>query len=107
MASAYHVSALVSVPLRSSGTTPGPTDLLQIGPGDREGPAVLRVDLGGDAKHGLNEPDLPDYIALRQPPDLPFPDQRHRFVTVDRPQYSFCRPKPQTRRHALLDKSIR
>ncbi len=46
-------------------------DLLQIGPGDREGPAVFRVDLGGDAKHGLNEPELPDHIALRQPPDLP------------------------------------
>ena len=81
-------------------------DLLQIGAGDREGPAVFRVDLGGDAKQGLNEPELPDHIALRQPPDLPFPDQMHRFVTVDRPQCPFCRPEPQTRRHALLDKSM-
>ena len=81
-------------------------DLLQIGPGDREGPAVFRVDLGGDAKHGLNEPELPGHIALRQPPDLPFPDQMHRFVTVDRPQCPFCRPEPQTRRNALLDKSM-
>jgi hypothetical protein len=40
------------------------------------------------------------------PPDLPFPDQMHRFVTIDRPQCSFCRPEPQTRRHALLDKSM-
>ena len=32
-------------------------DLLQIGPGDREGPTIFRVDVGGHAKQGLNEPE--------------------------------------------------
>jgi hypothetical protein len=59
-------------------------DLLQIGPDDGEGPAVLRVELGSDAKECMNESALSDHIALRQPPDLPFPDQMHRFVTIYR-----------------------
>ena len=67
---------------------------------------VWRVELRSDAKEGMNEPALPNHIALRQPPDLPFPDQMHRFVTIDRPQCSFCRPEPQTRCHALLYKSM-
>ena len=62
-----------------------PLDLLQIGTDGGEGPAVFRVELRSDAKEGMNEPALPDHIALRQPPALPFPDQMHRFVTVDRP----------------------
>jgi hypothetical protein len=53
-----------------------------------------------------NEPALPIHIALRQPPDLPFPDQMYGFVTIDRPQCSFRRPEPQTRRYSLLDKSM-
>src|SRR5258705_11692670 len=58
-------------------------DLLQIGPGDSEGPAVFRVDLGGDAKpavknlryselelpsdakEGMNKPALPRHVARR------------------------------------------
>jgi hypothetical protein len=60
-------------------------DLLQIGTDGGERPAVFRVELHSDAKEGMNEPALPDHIALRQPPALPFPDQMHRFVTVDRP----------------------
>ena len=56
------------------------SDLLQIGQGDAERPAVFRVELRSDAKEGMNESALPDQVALRQPPDLPFPDQMHRFV---------------------------
>jgi hypothetical protein len=62
---------------------------LQIGFGGGEGPAVFSLELSRDAKEGVNETPLPDHIALRQPPDLPFPDQMHRLVTVDRPQGSF------------------
>ena len=69
-------------------------------------PEVWGVELRGDAKEGMNEPALPNHIALGQPPDLPFPDQMHRFVTIDRPQCSFCRAEPQARRHALFDKSM-
>ena len=67
---------------------------------------VWGVELRSDAKEGMNEPALPNHITLGQPPDLPFPDQMHHFVTIDRPQCSFCRPEPQTRRHALLDESM-
>ena len=81
-------------------------DLLQIGTDGGERPAVFRVELHSDAKEGMNEPALPDHIALRQPPYLPFPDQMHRFVTVDRLQCPLCRTEPQTRRYALLDKSM-
>jgi hypothetical protein len=42
------------------------------------------VELGSDAKECMNESALSDHIALRQPPDLPFPDQMHRFVTIYR-----------------------
>src|SRR5215472_14662965 len=61
-------------------------DLLQIGPDDREGPAVPRVELGSDAKERMNESALPDHIALRQPSDLPFSDQMHCLITIDGPQ---------------------
>jgi hypothetical protein len=54
----------------------------------------------------MNESALSDHIALRQPPDLPFPDQMHRFVTIYSLQCPFCRSEPQTRRNALLDKSM-
>jgi hypothetical protein len=40
--------------------------------------------LSRDAKEGVKETPLPDHIALRQPPDLPFPDQMHRLGTADR-----------------------
>jgi hypothetical protein len=46
--------------------------------------AMFSLELRRDAKEGMNETLLPD-IALRQPPDLPFPDHMHRLVTVDRP----------------------
>ncbi len=49
-----------------------------------ERPVLGGVELRSDAKEGMNEPALPNHIALRQPPDLPFPDQMHRFVTIDR-----------------------
>ena len=68
----------------------GSTELLQIGPDDREGPAVPRVELGSDAKERMNESALPDHIALRQPSDLPFSDQMHCLITIDGPQCPFC-----------------
>ena len=73
-----------------------------MGPDGGEGPAAFRVKLRSDAEESMNEPALPDHIALRQPPDLSFADQMHRFVTVDGPQCPFCRPEPKTRRNALL-----
>ena len=59
-----------------------------------------------DAKESMYESTLADDITFRQPTDLPFPDQMHRLVTVDRPRRTFCRPEPQARRNALLDKSM-
>jgi len=41
----------------TASTDGGLEDLLQIGPGDREGPTIFRVDVGGHAKQGLNEPE--------------------------------------------------
>jgi len=51
----------------------------------------------------MNELALPDHIALRQPPDLAFPDQMHGLVTFDRSHSRFRRSKPQARSNALLD----
>jgi len=65
-------------------------DLLQIGSGGCERPVVWEWKLRSDAKGGMNAPASTNHIALRQPPDLPLPDQMHGFVTIDRPQCSFC-----------------
>ena len=67
---------------------------------------MFSLELRRDAKEGMNETLLPDHISLRQPPDLSFPDQMHRLVTIDRPQGPFRRPEPQTRGNPLLDKSV-
>jgi hypothetical protein len=67
---------------------------------------VFSLESRRDAKEGINETLLPDHIALGQPPDLPFPNQMHRLVTIDRLQGPFRRPEPQTRRNPLLDKSV-
>jgi hypothetical protein len=50
-------------------------DLLQIGPGAMK-LAVFRAELGSDAKQGMNESMLSDYIAFCQPPywEPPPPD---------------------------------
>jgi hypothetical protein len=40
---------------------------------------VFSLELRRDAKEGMNETLLPDHISLRQPPDLPFPDQSKRL----------------------------
>jgi hypothetical protein len=53
--------------------------------------------LSRDAKDDVKETPLPDHIALRQPPDLPFPDQMHR---LEPPTGTTDSPRP------LLDKSM-
>lgn len=58
-------------------------DLLEIESDDGKRPMVSGVALRSDAKEGMNETALPHHIALWQPPDLPFPDQMHRFVTIE------------------------
>jgi len=75
-------------------------DLLQIGPGDSEGPAVFRVDLGGDAKpavkdlryselelrsdakEGMNKPALPGHVARRGSSLLPRAYLKHSMVII-------------------------
>jgi hypothetical protein len=79
---------------------------LQTWLGGNEGPAVFSLELGRNTKEGMNETLLPDYIALRRPPNLPFPDQMHRLVTIDRPQGTFRRPEPQTRCNPFLYESM-
>src|SRR5882757_3720310 len=54
----------------------------------------------------MDEPALPDHIALRQPSDLPFADQMHRLITVNRPHCPFCRSEPQTCGDPLLNESM-
>jgi hypothetical protein len=60
-------------------------DLLQIATEGGEGPAMFSVELRSDAKESMNETTFAGHITLRQPTDLPLPDQMHRFVTIDRP----------------------
>ena len=60
-------------------------DLLQIASEGSEGPAMFSIELRSDAKESMNETALADHITLRQPMNLPLPDQVHRFVTIDRP----------------------
>jgi hypothetical protein len=66
----------------------------------------INWELCRDAKEGMNQSDLPDHIALRQPPDLAFPDQVHRLVSFDRSHSPFRRPKPQARSNALLNEPM-
>ena len=63
----------------------GNVDLLQIATERGEGPPMFSVELRSDAKESMNKTTLADHITLRQPTDLPLPDQMHRFVTIDRP----------------------
>ena len=60
-------------------------DLLQITTERGEGPTMFSVESRSDAKESMNKTTLADHITLRQPTDLPLPDQMHRFVTIDRP----------------------
>jgi hypothetical protein len=46
---------------------------------------MFNVELRSDAKESMNETTFAGHITLRQPTDLPLPDQMHRFVTIDRP----------------------
>jgi hypothetical protein len=54
----------------------------------------------------MDELALPDHIVFVQPSDLPFSNQMHGLVTVDRLQSPFHRPKPETRRNSFLDESV-
>ena len=67
---------------------------------------VFGYELCSDPKEGMDETALSDQIGFGQPANLPFPDQMHRFVTVDRPHRPFGRPEPETCYNALLDKSM-
>jgi hypothetical protein len=78
--------------------------VLQIVPKDGEEFLVIR--LCSNAEEIVDEPPLADNISLLQPPDLTFPNQMHRLVTVDRSQGSFHRPKPQARCNPFLYKSM-
>ena len=46
---------------------------------------MFSVGLRSDAKESMNKTTLADHITLRQPTDLPLPDQDACFVTIDRP----------------------
>ena len=64
--------------------------MLQIVPKDGEEFLVIR--LCSNAEEIVDELPLAHDISFLQPPDLTFPNQMHRLVTVD----SFSRPLPPT-----------
>jgi hypothetical protein len=69
----------------------------------------LRIDNGflrGDAKQGVNEGTLTEYIAFGQPAHLSFADHVHRLVPINRVQRAPQRSKPETRGDALLDEAV-
>jgi hypothetical protein len=54
----------------------------------------------------VDEPDLPDNIALREPADLTLPDHVHRLISRDRVQRTSHGSKPEARRDSLLDETM-
>ena len=54
----------------------------------------------------VDEPNLSDNIAFRQPADLALPDHVHRLTSRDRVQRTSHRSKPKARGDSLLDETM-
>jgi len=72
----------------------------------RSAPEVVFVKLRSDPEGQLNKPHVPDYIALRQPPDLPLPDHVHRLVACDSSQRTIDGSEPEAGRNPLPDETV-
>jgi hypothetical protein len=59
-----------------------------------------------DAVNLVDEPDLPDNIALREPADLTFSDHVHRLISRDCFQRAAYRPKPEAGGNSLLNETM-
>ena len=59
-----------------------------------------------DAVNLVDEPDLSDYGALREPADLTFSDHVHRLISRDRVQRAADGPEPEARGNSLLDETM-
>jgi hypothetical protein len=64
------------------------------------------IPLGVDAKQGVNKGTLSEYIAPRQPADLPFADHVYRLIRVNSVQRALNRTKPEIRGDALLKEAM-
>src|SRR3954451_7735578 len=65
-----------------------------------------RLWSGSDSESPLDEPDLADNVALRQPPDLPLSDDVHCLVTRDGVQCAVHGPEPLAGDDTLLHKTV-
>jgi hypothetical protein len=59
-----------------------------------------------DAVNLVDEPDLPDNIALREPADLTFSDHVHRLISGDRVQRATHGSEPEASGDSLLDETM-
>src|SRR5260370_8390670 len=62
--------------------------------------------LCSDVEDLMNEANLADYVALLQPPHLPFSDHVHGFVSGYRLYRALHRTEPQACGDALLDEPV-
>lgn len=58
------------------------------------------------AEHTIDNLDLPDHIALLQPPDLSLTNHMHHFVALDGVQSTFYGTEPLAGDDALFDKAM-